>query len=136
MTTERDSRVTLAQVRDNLREDAGYWRDKEHDTAMARALFVYADVIDAHLAARDAVVSDEDVERATFAFRAAHIQGATDKQVMLAALSSFAARHVVVPDAIAGPGIVMSKQDVRDAYYAEGWNACRQAMLASKNEVK
>jgi hypothetical protein len=38
---------------------------------------------------------------------------------------------VAVPDAIAGPGVVMSKQDVRDAYYAEGWNACREATLSA-----
>ena len=51
-----------------------------------------------------------------------------------AAIESFAqtlGEPVAVPDAIAGPGVVMSKQDVRDAYYAEGWNACREAMMSA-----
>jgi len=98
-----------------------------------------ADAIDSHLS-RDAVVSDEDVERACAAYLDGW-RGKTDldgdlfRIQMRAALSSFASRRSAVPDAIAGPGIVMSKQDVRDAYYAEGWNACRKAMLAQRDGV-
>lgn len=167
MTTER-SGMSLEQVRDEMR--------RAHTGPYTQGFHRWADAIDAHLATRDAVVSDEDVERMW------ELTGRSDvtRRKLRAAIESLASRKVAapdvdtvidmvmqydafnslagkgakrcqervkdelrqmlsgisilkLPDAISGPGIVMSKQDVRDAYYAEGWNACRQAMLAQRD---
>lgn len=63
MTAARDSTMTLEDVRDKLRA-AGRFVIYQPNTNEALWAEDLADAIDAHLATRDAVVSDEDVERA------------------------------------------------------------------------
>jgi len=82
----------------------------------------------------DAVVSDEDVERAckTIFPRtwdiAIKAEDDPRSENVRAALSSFAARRAAVPDAM--DAFASQPEGLN---YADGWNACREAMLAQRD---
>jgi hypothetical protein len=151
MTSERDSTMTLEQVRDWHRE---YAKTAVRGTALLdiERFTLHedmADTIDVHLAARDAVVSSgipvpvsidrthKNLAYVTLGFADASFCTDFIKAAGRGFKSSLASRKVAVPDA-------MEVRDIRDPFftgsttdaYANGWNACRQAMLASQDEVK
>lgn len=136
MTTER-SGMSLEQISRALRAEA--CNSNAHTFKWLQTL---ADAIDAHLS-RDAVVSDEDVERACAAYLDGW-RGKTDldgdlfRIQMRAALSSFASRRSAVPDAKVIPHGNVSFNELSPLMCIEraeaiGWNACREAMLAQRD---
>jgi hypothetical protein len=137
MTTERDSTMTLEQAIAYLHPHV----TSSHNADWKKKRDAWSVLMD-HLAARDAVVSDVQVDFSVN-FMAGWLEGEREEvlrnwaNVKRAALESLASREVAVPDA-------MEVRDIRDPFftgsttdaYANGWNACRQAMLASQDEVK
>ncbi len=92
MTAERDSTMTLEQVRDSLRE-VGLNAGNQYKRSWCYQL---ADAIDAHLAARDAVVSDGKAQWDELSA----ILGADGDNVdqVFRAAKDLASRKVAVPD--------------------------------------
>ena len=110
------SLMTLEQVRDQIASLEG---SDSHRKSWVKA-------IDAHLATRDAVVSDEDVERACRVYNKApghtNTAGYATPHMMRAALESLASRKVAVPDVVDEPAYDREALVyLMRAFYSESW---------------
>jgi hypothetical protein len=118
-----DKPMTLEQVSRILRTNPRYG-----DLTLANA-------IDAHLAREPVRVTDEDVDQGMDA--AGRISGGLlTRSGMRAAPESFAASLPVaakVPDALEVPPPGASINHEVEIAYVDGWNACREAMIAQSN---
>jgi len=132
MTTER-SGMSLERVRNDI--IAFYtWEKDDSITEMCK---MWVAAIDAHLS-RDAVVSFPDLplphDFVHDGTALGEYEDVYSAQQMREYARSFAARHVAIPNEIDhffAPEDDLSSYSDRD--YAQGWNACRKAMLAQRD---